>query len=48
MSGLLPGWHTVLRAAIASIGPALHNKSVAGVFMGDEMCGVFLLQQPHQ
>lgn len=39
MSGLLPGWEHELHSAIAAIGPALRNKSVVGVFLGDELCG---------
>jgi hypothetical protein len=39
MSGLLPTWEKVLRTAITSIGPALRNGSVTGVFLGDELCG---------
>ena len=39
MSGLLAGWEHELRHAVAQIGPALSNQSVAGVFLGDELCG---------
>ena len=38
VSGLLPGWEAALSGAIRSIGPALANESVRGVFLGDEMC----------
>jgi hypothetical protein len=39
LSGLLPGWENALHSAVAEIGPALRNKSVTGVFLGDELCG---------
>ena len=39
VSGLLPGWEQILAAQIAAIGPALSNHSIAGVFLGDELCG---------
>ena len=39
MSGLQPGWRGALASAIQQIGPALRNRSVHGVFLGDELCG---------
>ena len=39
MSGLQPEWQQQLRATIQRIGPALRNRSIAGVFLGDELCG---------
>jgi hypothetical protein len=39
MSGLQPGWQSALASAIDAIGPALRNRSIEGVFLGDELCG---------